>query len=435
MKTLTNHFFRLLVFVFTVTLAAGCTLGDVSENMDQDQLDAEEIEAASQIMGQALSDDNDGVFASLNDALTDISSSDFRANARFKSGPENGNGHHGNGNGHGHSGRGNENDYEYSYDPVTGIHSISFDRSIDTENFQKTVSAQMTYIFTDDSGEFIEQPRENYELVENIDFTSLKTGTMTSLYKESEFSRADTFAITGVSDATPVMTIDGKHYGNGFYSGVRGNGNTFERNYVNEINFLDIQIDKALVDENGSLQEGVTGVLNYEMTLYKNNNGDESTKNITGTIEMDGDGTALLRFKNFTKLFEVDLGTGFVSDNEAEEEGIVDSVDVENGKVILDNGTLISVNERTEIEGDDGLVTLADVASAIAAGFVVEAEAEGYHNPQNRNELIADKIEFETDDDGFDEDEDEEENDDDEEDDEDEDEEDDDQDDDQNDDD
>lgn len=394
-------FSRILALLFMAGILSACTLGDISDDLNSSELSPEEIEEASQIMGQTLSDDNDGVFASLNDALTNISSDEFGSASRFKN-DDHGRGHGNNGN-NDRSGRGNENNYEYEYDPETGIHTISFDRSVDNENFKKSVSALMTYLFTSIDGEFIANPKENHERIENIDFTSSKTGTMQNRFRKSEFSRADTFAITGASDATNILTIDGKHYGNGVFQGVRGNGDTFEKTYVNEINFLDIQIDKTLTQQNGSLEEGVTGVLTYEMTLYKNNNGEEDTKTITGTIEMNGDGTALLRFEKITKLFRVHLGSGFVTDEEAELEANVLSVDIENKTVTLENDILVVITERTEVKGDDGLESLEDVARVLEAGYRVEAEVEGYRNPQQRKEFIADKIEFEAE--GYDDDE------------------------------
>ncbi len=392
-STVTKFSKAFLLLFFSAMLISACTLGDVSDELNNDELTVEEMEEASQILGQSLSDDNDGVFSSINDALSDVSSDGFSSNGRFKQHGDD----HGPGNGHLNPNRGNERNYDYSYNPETGIHTISFERILDNENVQKNVSAVMTYLFTDMDGQFIEEPRKNYELIENIDFTSSKTGSMKNRHKESEFSRADTFSISGVSNSTSILQIDGNHYDNGTYHGVRGNGDTFERTYVNQINFLDIQIDKNLAEQNGSLEEGVTGVLTYEMTLYKNNNGEENTKTTSGTIEMAGDGTALLRFEDITKLFRVHLGSGIVTDDDAELEANVVSIDIENQTVVLENDLRVIITERTDIEGDDGLESLEAVAQALDAGIRIEAEVEGYRNPQNPNEFIAEKIEFEAD--------------------------------------
>lgn len=378
-----------LLLIFMAALLSACTLGDVSDEINNQELTPEEIEAASQIMGQALSDDNDGVFSSLNDALTTVSSSGFGTSSQMKDDDDR----------RGYSGRGGEDNYQHDYDPETGTHTISFDRSVTKPNFKKSMSAVLTYVFTDLNGEFIADPKANNSSIENIDFTADKFGDMESRFRSSEFSRADTFAITGVSDATSIMTIDGLHYGNGSFNGVTPNGDTFERSYVNEINFLDIEINKDTVATYGSLTQGVTGTLTYELNIFKSRNGEGSSKTISGTIEMDGDGTALLRFANINRLFRVNLRSGFVTDDDDELESVVAAVDTLDQTVTLSNDILVVITDRTEIEGDDELETLEAVARALEAGSTVIAEVEGYRNPNNRLEFIADEIEFEFSDD------------------------------------
>ncbi|MEQ8526039.1 hypothetical protein [Gracilimonas sp.] len=388
MKSLFNKIpKKILPLVVLAAMLSACTLDDISDDINNQELTAEEIEAASQIMGQALSDDNDGVFSSLNDALTNVSSSGFGSDNQMKGYQDHDDDDH--------SGRGRESNYQYEYDPETGTHTISFDREVNNPNFQKSLSAVLTYVFTDLNGEYIAAPRMNRERIENIDFTSDKTGTTQNRFKSSEFSRADTFSITGVSSASSILTIDGNHYGNGSIDGVTREGDTFERSFVNEINFLDIQVNKDTVAAYGSLTQGVTGTLTYELNLFRSSNGEGSSKTISGTIEMDGDGTALLRFANINRLFKVNLRTGFVSDNEIDIESSVVAVDTLNQTVTLRNDILVQVSDRTEIEGDDGLDSLEAVARALEAGIGVTAEVEGYRNPNNRSEFIAEEIEFE----------------------------------------
>lgn len=398
MKTQLQKFIKLISYIILpALLLSACTLGDVSDEISNTELTPEETDAASQIMGQALSDDNDGIFASLNDALATVSDDGFGTSpAKLKDDDEDDDDDY--------SGRGAESNYTYEYDPQTGTHTLSFDRQVSAPNFQKNLSAVLTYIFTDINGGFIAQPRENKESIENIVFTASKNGNIENRFRSSEFSRADTFAIGGLSSITPVLTLDGFHYGNGSFSGVRPNGDTFERSYVNEISFLDIEINKDSLAYYGTLQQGVTGTLSYEMNIFKNNDGNESTKTVSGTIVMDGDGTALLRFQNLNKLFRVNLKTGFVSDDEEDLEQAVASVDINNQTVTLANDVLVVITERTEVEGDDGLESLEEVAAALENGLTVYAEVEGYTNPQNKLEFIADEIEFELEEDDDDED-------------------------------
>ncbi len=380
----------LLVVLVSASIISACTLSDFSDDPVNEQLTAEEIEAASQIMGQALSDDSDGLFSSLNDALANISSDNFENQARFKGDDDDDDDDRND-----YSGRGSERNYQYDYNRATGMHTVSFEREIQRPHFQKSLSAVLTYIFTDESGKFIAAPRKNRERIETIDFTSSKTGSTVNRFRSSEFSRADTFAIAGVSAASPILSLDGIHYGNGTFNGVTKNGDTFQRSYVNNIQFLDIQINKDSVAANRSLSQGVTGTLTYEMSIFKSNNGQENSKTVNGTIEMTGDGSALLKFAKMERFFKVNLKTGFVSDEEDDFEAVVTSVDSVNNTVALDNGLTVIISERTEIDGDDGLETLEEVARALDAGYEVIADIEGYKNPQNESEFFADEIEFE----------------------------------------
>lgn len=402
MKALITNLSKATGLILTSALIfSACSLGDVSSELNNNELTPEEMEAASQIMGEALSDDNDGVFSSLNDALATVSRDGFSPeNTSFKSDDDDDD----------YSGRGNERNFTYEYDPATGTHTLSFDRSVIKPNFEKNISALLTYIFTDIDDQFIAMPRVNKDRIENIEFTANRNGDKTSNFRSSDFSRADTFAITGVSDATSILTLDGKHTGNGSITGVRGNGDTFERSFVNEINLLDVQINKDTVAYYGSLEQGVTGTLTYEMSLYKNNNGDESTKTVSGTIEMDGDGTALLRFENLTKIFKVNLQTGIVTDDEDDLEAMVSEIDTVERTVLLSNDILVIITGRTEVEGDEGIETLEEVAAALEAGTVVYAEVEGYISPQDQTRFIADEIEFEYEDDDSDDDDDDDDN-------------------------
>lgn len=408
MKTLIKNLTKATGFILaSVVIFSACSLGDVSSELNNNELTQEELEAASQIMGQALSDDTDGVFSSLNDALATVSSDGFSTgNTAFKNDGEDDDDDE-------YSGRGNERNLNYEYDPSTGTHTLSFERSVVKPNFEKNTSALLTYIFTDIDDQFIAMPRANRDQIENIQFTANRTGDLTSNFRSSDFSRADTFAIRGVSDATEILTLDGKHTGNGSINAVRKNGDTFERSFVNEINLLDVQINKDSVAFYGSLEQGVTGTLTYEMSMYKNTNGDESTKTVSGTIEMDGDGTALLRFANLPNLYKVNLKSGIVTDDEDELEAIVSEVDTVERTVLLSNNILVIITGRTEVEGDDGIETLEEVAAALEAGTTVYADVEGYISPQDQSRFIADEIEFEyqDDDDGEDSDDDDDDND------------------------
>lgn len=85
-------------------------------------------------------------------------------------------------------------------------------------------------------------------------------------------------------------------------------------------------------------------------------------------------------------------------DRDREFEGIVASVDVDNATFTLTDGAGFFLDENSTIDQDSDLLTLQDVADAVAAGLAVEAEgdADVEPGPDGRHRVL--RVEFETDD-------------------------------------
>lgn len=387
-STYTSYSIWALSMGVLLLVLSSCSISGVDKQSDD--ITEEDLQAAGQILGESLSDETSGIMGSLNDAITGISSDGFVRTTSAKSlnddDDEN-------------SGRGRESNFSYSYDPETGIHTLAFLRSVTKANFSKSVTDTLKYIFTDNNGSFIAFPRVNRERIESIDFKGFREGTVNSPSRNSFFARKDTFLIDGVSQASNVLSIDGKHNGEGNFEGTNDEGNPLERDYELEINFLNVEIDKAVVQANQSLEQGVTGTLTYELIVEKVNNGSSSTKTIRGTIEMNGDGTALLRFERFRKLFRINLDDGDVRDQDDEFEGKVASVNLENSTFTLSEGRVVRITDETTIENDGDLFTLQEVAEALEAGKLVKAEGDGYIDG---DVFVATQAKFETEEEGDD---------------------------------
>lgn len=382
---------QITVLLLAALAVTSCTLSGIEDDVNSTITD-EDLEAASQILGESLSADNSGLILSLNDALTTVSSDGFSmaGSPQKSTEPTLQN----------DSGRGNESEYSYSYNPETGVHTVSFKRTINRPLFSKEVTDTLNYIFTDNAGEFIESPQAEQERIESINYNGYRDGSVETPRKTSSFIRKDTLLINGVSGASPILQIDGVHNGNGFLEVKRPNGDLLERSYQLEINFLNIEIDKELSQR--GLEQGVTGTLSWEMIIDKHTSGNESTKTMRGTIEMNGDGTALLRFQNFLKIFQVNLDNGDVKDQDREFEGRVISVDLGRSSFTLRSGRQIFINEETDF--DDDISSLSEVQRALEDGHYIWAEGEGY---SEGNRFIASEAEFERereDDDGDDDD-------------------------------
>ena len=370
-----------LALIVTTT---GCTLDDVSST-NNETITEQDLQAAGEILGESLSSDNSGILLSLTDALTNFSSTDFTSSQNKTGNPTTQNDR---------SGRGGETDYNYSYDQQTGIHTISFRRQVDRPLFSKTVIDTLNYIFRDGNGTLIESPDTEAERIESINYNANREGEILTARKNSFFVRTDTFLIDGVSDATPLLSIDGVHNSNGNIEvDNQVENKVFERSYELEINFLSIEIEKPTsgpID----LSRGVTGTLSWEMTIRKSANGSSTSKTLRGTVEMSGDGTALLRFQNLFKRFQVNLTNGDVKDQDEEFEGRVQSVNISGNYITLVNGRNIYLTDNTEIDDDD-YTSLEAVQQAINDGIFVWTEGDGYVND---NQFYAEEIEFERED-------------------------------------
>lgn len=71
-----------------------------------------------------------------------------------------------------------------------------------------------------------------------------------------------------------------------------------------------ISIEKTALKLEQPLSEGVTGTIDYTVKITKTINGESEVQDLAGTIELDGDGTALLEYLGRNAKFILDLNTG-----------------------------------------------------------------------------------------------------------------------------
>ena len=285
-----------------LALFAGCnTVNPVDQELtDQD------IEVTGEIVAESLSGERGGLMATMYDAFATVSQDgiSYVQNSQADGVPLSENNVNGS----------SESEWSAEYDPETGEHVISFRRSFEGPFVTKSLSVLNKYIFTDPDGGFLQFPRRDQDLIETIDFKGLKSGSVESARKSSSFSRADTLFTSGLYSESPILRIDGSHDGEGEMTvQLRENNGTAECSYKIRLNLIDVQIDKDVVLTNGSLEEGVTGLITYTVEMQGFANGQNREKNISGTIEMTGDGTALLRFDRIQKVLRLGLRSGEVN--------------------------------------------------------------------------------------------------------------------------
>jgi len=340
-------------------LVSGCSINDTNTTASED-LTEEELEVAGQIIAESLSDQKDGIFASLNDAFTLPSSNGFnqavQASKIYSSAVFNAAANS--------ESSESENNYSYTYNPETGKHLVSFSRSENRPDFSKESSADLEYIYLNSGGDYIASPRIENENIETIDYIGTRSGSIITPNQNSSYQREDQFMIQGLTGGSAVLSIDGLHNGSGSFKATRDDGTEIERDYELTVEFLEVEINNSTVESNGNLEKGVSGGLAYEMRITKTVNGEESLKTVNGTVEFNGDGTALLRFRNILDDFKIQLGDGDLLEDD-EFNGFVRSVDKESNTFTLFNGQTYLLAGDTEFNAGSDLIDLEEVEATL----------------------------------------------------------------------
>ena len=372
-----SFFFAIGVILLAVG-SAGCSLdhtgataGQASGNQD--------LQAAANILGESLSNDESGIILSLNDALTTVSEDGFltynlpgnRPTTAAK-----------------RSGRGSETNYHHIYRKKNGIHNVSFKRKVQDALFSKTVTDSLRYRYQAENGTNIEFPQRYSNRIASIYYDARHKGRITTLNKQSRFVRQDTFLISELKAS--VLSVDGVHHGSGSIEITPDQKPSFKRAYELEINLLNINAPASAFNSKDDFWKDVNGTLSWQLTIGQG----AGAKKMGGTIKMAGAGTAMLNFRSSSKKYQVNLNSGDVKDQEEEFEGRINSVDVAAQSITLLNGRTLYLTKETEIEQDD-YTSLEAVENALNSGVNVWAEGEG--GMQN-GRFIVTEVEFEEED-------------------------------------
>lgn len=286
--------------LFAVALAVSFSACS-SVNNDVESLSEEDIQLAAEIVAVSLADNESGVMSSMYDAFSGIDESGISYGEVFKAKNHRRNPH---------SGRGGERDYSHSYDSTTGVHTISYERSVENDRYNKSVSLYQEIIFTDLDGEFIARPKANKDDIEAISFQGTKSGSAAGPIRSSSFTKNDVFEISGVHATSPILSLDGTHKGSGQAEGTMPDSTTKSRSYEIDIAFENVEVNKDTVLAYGNLENGVSGTLTYSILMNKTVNGVPEETLVEGTIDLEEDGTALLRFKGIPKVIRLSLVDG-----------------------------------------------------------------------------------------------------------------------------
>lgn len=110
--------------------------------------------------------------------------------------------------------------------------------------------------------------------------------------------------------------MEGVHHANGEMSmEIERPDYPTERSYTLFFEFDDVQMDKTVLDAGGSLEEAVTGFINYQMSVSSVLGGELIEEEFSGVIEFTGDGYAWLQFYRIPDFFRIALKDGSTARN------------------------------------------------------------------------------------------------------------------------
>jgi hypothetical protein len=261
---------------------------------------------AAEIMGSSISDQQSGLMNSVYDALSTISSTGIRygndQNFLMKSDKDE------------RGGRGFERSFTHTYDSTTGVHTLSFDRTFEKGLFSSSISTLQEIQYVDLEGNFIARPKLRRDAVNQINLHSTKSGQNSNPRKSSEFTKIDSLYFTGVHATQSLVRMDGSHHGFGSGTAVLRDSSSHSRSFEVKVVFDDIVIDKDTLAAYGNLENAVTGTLSYSMTMNKVINGVPEETVMEGTIDLEEDGTALMKFYKYDRLYRLGLKDGDVKE-------------------------------------------------------------------------------------------------------------------------
>lgn len=282
----------ILFFLFVGLIA--CKEADNTPSLSE-----EDLRAVTLAVSEALADETDGVMTELYDLQNNLAFGRRSSDVGVLQGPQRGP----------RPGQGDPRNLVRTYDPATGKHVIQFARSFTGMGVTKSQSVYLEYIFTNPDGAFVEFPGR--EEVARIQFTGDRDGTITAPRRSSTTSREATWLMQGLEDASTTIRMNGTQENSGTMNGTTPDG-TFSREFTLTLGFADVTLDKSF-EADSTLENNVTGTITFEMTMkHTLPNGEIREKTNQGSIDLAGNGKALLRIMGIRTLFAINLATGDV---------------------------------------------------------------------------------------------------------------------------
>jgi hypothetical protein len=270
-------------------------------NTTDDALTEQDIQAIQAVIGDALSDQSEGLMSELYDITGGISPTGIEEVQHHVTGEGTRTQHR--------PRRGQDMDYHGNYDGDTGWHTIAFRRLYEGPLFQKYMAALLQYRFSTEEGRWIEWPQRQAGNIFTIEFQGEREGYARGVFRNSDYLRKGSWVLDGYN--TGVMELAGRQNNTGSMSVTLRDGGMIEREFDLGFEVVDVTISKPGEQEE-RLEYLVTGNIHYQITLKHTRNGETRLVENRGTIELNGDGSALMRLMGLPRVVRIDLATGEV---------------------------------------------------------------------------------------------------------------------------
>jgi len=280
-----------LIF-FSALFLFSCS--DSTQLLENDQ----DVEALTLIIAETLSDQNDGFITEMYDFKTEFIGGSHSGHAKgiASSGPR--------------PGHGRPQNVVKTYDPETGKHVIEFDRSFSNPMISKSQQVYMSYIFTSADGGFVEFPA--LKPYSSVEFNGQRSGSITTIRKNSASERVAEWTMSGFDADSDVITLEGSQSKQGSMVVKTKNGD-LTKEYSMTMSFDGIELDKSF-REDSTLENKLSGTIQFEMNMVHTlPNGEIKEKSNSGSIDLAGDGKALLRIMGVRQIFTIRLKDGEVN--------------------------------------------------------------------------------------------------------------------------
>ncbi len=262
------------------------------------EMDEEALAVVNEV-AQSLSAKPDGLVSSLYDATGTLSQGGINATeAAYKTpstqqGPPN---------------RGDDSNIQVQVNFQTGIHTVRFNRNLNDGRVNKTLAAEYNYVYRDNLGRLLFYPRRNQDRLGSIAFVGFKNGMIQTPQHRTGFQRTDSLFFAGFGREQGAIQVRGNTFSRGFFD-FQGAQNVVTRTYRAHYHFDDVQIRRTNVNDR-NLSEALSGAIHFRTTSMRSNGTDTLRTEYEGRIELNGDGTALIRLRGFSEPYLIDLTEG-----------------------------------------------------------------------------------------------------------------------------